>query len=94
MLEAVLPGKFLGIYKLVGQDPSDSKSSRLHADIIFRFCFHSFDEVSSTLVTRALHEPKRIVQLGHGCARGPSTARIGRGQGRAGQGGRAGRPVL
>ena len=30
-----VPRKFLGI---VGQDPSDSKSSRLHVDI-FRFCF-------------------------------------------------------
>ena len=29
------PGKFLGI---VGQDPSDFKSSRLYVDI-FRFCF-------------------------------------------------------
>ena len=33
-LQAV-PRKFLGI---VGQDPSDSKSSRLHVDI-FQFCF-------------------------------------------------------
>jgi hypothetical protein len=32
-------GKFLGI---VDQDPSDSKSNRLHVDI-FRFCFHSFE---------------------------------------------------
>ena len=38
-----VPGKFLAI---VGQDPSDSKSSRLHVDI-FRFCFHSC-EVCST----------------------------------------------
>jgi hypothetical protein len=30
-----LPGKFLGI---VGQDPSDSKSNRLHVDIL-QFCF-------------------------------------------------------
>ena len=30
-----VPVKFLGI---VGQDPSDSKSSRLYVDI-FRFCF-------------------------------------------------------
>ena len=29
-------GKFLGI--VVGQDPSDSKSNQLHADI-FPFCF-------------------------------------------------------
>ena len=34
---APVPGKFLGI---VGQDPSDSTSSRLHVDI-FRCCFHS-----------------------------------------------------
>ena len=34
-----VPGKFLGI---VGQEPSDSKSSWLHVDI-FRFCFHSFE---------------------------------------------------
>ena len=37
-----VPGKFLGI---VGQDPSDSKSNRLHVDI-FRFCFHSFEVYS------------------------------------------------
>ena len=37
-----LPGKFLG---MVGQDPSDSKSSRLDIDI-FRFCFHSFEVYS------------------------------------------------
>ena len=34
-----VPGKFLGI---VGQDPSDFKSNRLHVDI-FRFCFYSFE---------------------------------------------------
>ena len=39
-----MPRKFLGI---VGQDPSDSKSSWLHVDIIFRFCFHSFEVYSS-----------------------------------------------
>jgi hypothetical protein len=33
-----MPGKFLGI--VVGQDPSDSKSNRLHVDI-FRLCFRS-----------------------------------------------------
>ena len=38
-----VPGKFLGI---VGQDRSDSESSRLHVDI-FRFCFHSFEVYSS-----------------------------------------------
>ncbi len=32
-------GKFLGID---GQDPSDSKSNRLHVHI-FRFCIHSFE---------------------------------------------------
>ena len=32
---SAVPGKFLGI---VGHDPSDSKSNRLHVDI-FRFCF-------------------------------------------------------
>ena len=31
---------------ITGQDPSDSKSNRLHVDI-FRFCFHS-DELYST----------------------------------------------
>ena len=35
-------GKFWGI---VGRDPSDSKSSRLHVDIL-PFCFHSFDVYS------------------------------------------------
>ena len=34
-LDHPVPGKFLGI---VGQDPSDSKSTWLHVDI-FRFCF-------------------------------------------------------
>jgi hypothetical protein len=34
-----VPGKSSGI---VGQDPSDSKSNRLHVDI-FRLCFHSFE---------------------------------------------------
>ena len=33
-----MPGKFLGI---VNQDPSDSKSNRLHIDI-FRCYFYSF----------------------------------------------------
>jgi hypothetical protein len=37
-----VPGKFLGI---VGQDPSDSKSSWLHVDIL-RFCFYSFEAYS------------------------------------------------
>jgi hypothetical protein len=32
-----VPGKFLDI--IVGQDPSDSESNRLHVDI-FWFCFH------------------------------------------------------
>jgi len=41
-----VPGKFLGILYMLGQDPSDSKSNRLHVHIIFRFYFHSF-EVSS-----------------------------------------------
>ena len=39
-----VPGKFLAI---VGQDPSDSKSNRLHVDI-FRFCsFQSFEVCSN-----------------------------------------------
>ena len=29
-------------YRL-GQGPRDSKSSRLHVEVIFRFCFHSFE---------------------------------------------------
>ena len=33
------------IYR-VGQDPSDSKSNWLHVDIIFRFCFDSFEVYS------------------------------------------------
>ena len=37
-----VPGNVLGI---VGQDPNNSKSSRLHFDI-FRFCFHSFEVYS------------------------------------------------
>ena len=40
-----MPGKFLGI---VGQDPSDFKSNRLHVDI-FRFGFHSFEKVYSSI---------------------------------------------
>ena len=38
-----MPGKFLGI---VGQDPCDSKYSRLHVDILW-FYFHSFEAYSS-----------------------------------------------
>jgi hypothetical protein len=34
-------------------------------------------------VTRALHGPKRRLNLGHGCALGRSTVQIGLGQGRA-----------
>ena len=34
------------VFGIVGQDPSDSKSNRLHVDI-FRFCFHSFEVYSS-----------------------------------------------
>ena len=34
-----VPGKYLG---KVGQNPSDSKSNRLHVDV-FWFCFHSFE---------------------------------------------------
>ena len=30
---------------VVGQDPSDSKSNRLHVEIL-RFCFHTFDVFS------------------------------------------------
>ena len=37
-----MPGKVLGI---VGQVPSESKSSRLHVNI-FRFCFHSLEVYS------------------------------------------------
>ena len=36
-------------YCIVGQDPSDSKSSRLHVDIVFRYCFHSLEEVYSSI---------------------------------------------
>ena len=42
-LSCSVPWKFLGI---VGQDPSDSKSSRLHVDS-FRFCSHSFKVYST-----------------------------------------------
>ena len=38
LISEQVPGKFRSI---VGQDPSDSKSNRLHVDI-FRFFFHSF----------------------------------------------------
>ena len=37
-------GRFWGI---VGQDRCDSQSSRLHVDMIFRFCFHLFGVYSS-----------------------------------------------
>jgi hypothetical protein len=37
------PGSFWA--DVVGQDPSDSKSSRLNVDI-FRFCFHSYEVYS------------------------------------------------
>ena len=44
MFFLVVPGKFLGI---LGQDPSDSKSNRLHVDIISQLCcFHSFGAYS------------------------------------------------
>jgi hypothetical protein len=46
-----------------------------------------------THVTRALHGPKRRLMLGHGCAPGPSTARISHGQ-RAGPGFGQGRAWL
>ena len=39
---SLVPMKFLGIY-IVGQDPSDFKSNQLHVDIIFQFCFYSFE---------------------------------------------------
>ena len=47
-------GKFLGI---VGQDPSDSKSSRLHVDI-FRVFFHSFGvySIDSSRITSKYRE--------------------------------------
>ena len=44
-----VPKNFLKFWGIVGQDPSDSKSSRLHVDIIFQFCFHSFEEVHSSI---------------------------------------------
>ena len=34
---------------IVSQEPSDSKSNRSHVDIILRFCFHSFDEILSSI---------------------------------------------
>ena len=39
LLDHWCPGSFWA--HRVGQDPSDSKSNRLHVDIV-RFCFHSF----------------------------------------------------
>ena len=38
-----VPGKRLGI---IGQEPSDSKSNRLHGDIFQFCCFHSFEVCS------------------------------------------------
>jgi hypothetical protein len=43
-----VPNNFPKFFNIVGQDPNDSKSSRLHVDIIFRFCFHSFEEAYSS----------------------------------------------
>jgi hypothetical protein len=51
-----VPGKFLGI---VGQDPSDSKSIRLHVDI-FRFCFHSFEAYSSIDSSKMIGESPEV----------------------------------
>ena len=39
-----MPGKFLRII-VGGQDPSDSKSNRLHVDVV-RFCFYSMEVYS------------------------------------------------
>ena len=50
-----MPGKFLSI---VGQDPSDSKSNRLHVGI-FQFGFHSF-EVYSTESFKKIGNPLEV----------------------------------
>ena len=44
-----MPGKEVFGHIVVGQHPSDSRSSRLHVDIFWFCCFHSFDEVYSSI---------------------------------------------
>ena len=59
MSESALPGKFLGI---VSQDPSVSKSNRLHVDI-FRVCIQSFEVYSidsSKMIVILLKSPTSI----------------------------------
>jgi hypothetical protein len=56
----VVPGKFSGI---VGQDPSDSKSNQLHVDIIFRFCFHSFEVYFSTDSSKMIGNPPEVLNF-------------------------------
>ena len=51
-----VPKKFLGI---VGQDPSDSKSSQLHVDI-FWFCFHSFEVYSSINSSKMIGNSREV----------------------------------
>ena len=53
------PGKSLGI---VGQDPSDSTSNRLHVDI-FRFCFHSVEGHSIDSSTRSGKFPEVLMNF-------------------------------
>ena len=45
LLEELSAREDFGAFR-VGQDPSDSKSNRLHVDHIFGFCFHSFEVYS------------------------------------------------
>ena len=51
------PGSFRA-YR-VGQDPSDSKSSRLHVDIFRFWCFHSF-KVYSVNFSKTIGNPTEV----------------------------------
>ena len=51
----------------VGQDPSDSKSSRLHVDIFRFFCFHSF-EVNSINSSKIIGNPPKVSNFNRLCS--------------------------
>jgi hypothetical protein len=53
-----MPGRFLGIY-LVGQDPSDSKSTRLHVSMLW-ICFPLFEVYSSIESSKMIGNPFEV----------------------------------
>ena len=52
-------GKFLDI---VSQDPSDSKSNRLHVDILW-FCFHSFEVLYFIDSSKMIGNPPEVANF-------------------------------